>query len=75
MLKRKKFFRDLPDRSYENETKDISNDVEQVTVQNTALKVGKEVKKSSEKVKMAKVKTFRTIGTQNEDVPAQKKQQ
>ena len=46
---------------------DISNDSEQVTVQNTELKVHKEVQTSSGQVKM-----FRTIGTQTIDVLAER---
>ena len=52
----------------ENETMDISNDFELVPVQNTELKVHKEVQTSSRQVKM-----FRTIGTQAKDVLAQRK--
>ena len=48
-----------PGYSHKNETMDISNDFEQVTVQNTELKVHKEDQTSSEQVTM-----FRTIGTQ-----------
>ena len=57
-----------PGCCYENETMDISNDFELVPVQNTQLKVHKEVQTSSGQVKM-----FRTIGTQTEDVLAQRK--
>ena len=56
-----------PGCSRENETKDISNDFEQVPVQNTELKVHKEVQTSSGQVKM-----FRTIGTQTIDVLAKR---
>ena len=47
---------------------DISNDFELVPVQNTELKVHKEVQTSSGQVKM-----FRTIGTQTKDVLTQRK--
>ena len=56
-----------PGCSHENETMDISNDFEQVTVQNTKFKVHKEVQTSSGQVKM-----FRTIGTQIIDVLAKR---
>ena len=58
-----------PGCCYENETMDISNDFELVPVQNTELKVHKEVQTSSEQVKM-----FRTIGKhKTKDVLAKRK--
>ena len=52
---------------HENETMDSSNDFEQVTVQNTELKMHKKVQTSSGQVRM-----FRTIGTQTMHVLAKR---